>query len=170
MSENNSCPVGGLLTAFAVGAAIAGIAGAFYTAYVSAVFPDVFGFSASIIILSAIVLGGIGNVAGVIVGAMIIFISDLLLLKSFQNLLNGLQQHVLLPAVSDPHVQEFIRANLDPVKYRYLLLGLVLVLVMAFRPEGLLPAREQRLQFHEAEPEDEPAKPEDSAGTQTAAA
>jgi branched-chain amino acid transport system permease protein len=158
------------LTAFAVGAAIAGIAGAFYTAYVSAVFPDVFGFGASIIILSAIVLGGIGNVAGVIVGAMIIFISDLLLLKSFQNLLNGLQQHVLMPAVSDPHVQEFIRANLDPVKYRYLLLGLVLVLVMAFRPEGLLPAREQRLQFHEAEPEDEPTKPEDSAGTQTAAA
>ncbi len=106
------------LTAFAVGAAIAGIAGAFYTAYVSAVFPDVFGFGASIIILSAIVLGGIGNVPGVIVGAMIIFISDLLLLKSFQNLLNGLQQHVLLPAVSDPRIQEFIRANLDPVKYR----------------------------------------------------
>jgi ABC-type branched-subunit amino acid transport system permease subunit len=158
------------LTAFAVGAAIAGIAGAFYTAYVSAVFPDVFGFSASIIILSAIVLGGIGNVPGVIVGAMIIFISDLLLLKSFQNLLNGLQQHVLLPAVSDPHVQEFIRANLDPVKYRYLLLGLVLVLVMAFRPEGLLPAREQRLQFHEAEPEEEPTTPEDSAGPRTAAA
>jgi ABC-type branched-subunit amino acid transport system permease subunit len=158
------------LTAFAVGAAIAGIAGAFYTAYVSAVFPDVFGFGASIIILSAIVLGGIGNVPGVILGAMIIFIADLLLLKSFQNLLNGLQVHVLLPAVSDPRVQEFIRANLDPVKYRFLLLGLVLVLVMAFRPEGLLPAREQRLQFHEAEPEEEPTTPEDSAGSQAAAA
>jgi ABC-type branched-subunit amino acid transport system permease subunit len=158
------------LTAFAVGAAIAGIAGAFYTAYVSAVFPDVFGFNASIIILSAIVLGGIGNVPGVILGAMIIFISDGLLLKSLQNMLNGLQQHVLLPAVSDPHFQEFIRANLDPVKYRYLLLGLVLVLVMAFRPEGLLPAREQRMQFHEAEPDEEPTTPEDSAATQTTAA
>jgi ABC-type branched-subunit amino acid transport system permease subunit len=158
------------LTAFAMGAAIAGIAGAFYTAYVSAVFPDVFGFNASMIILSAIVLGGIGNIPGVILGAMIIFISDGLLLKAFQNLLNGLQQHVLLPAFTDPHIQEFIRANLDPVKYRYLLLGLVLVLVMAFRPEGLLPAREQRLQFHEAEPEEEPTKPEDSAGSQAAAA
>ncbi len=156
------------LTAFAVGAAIAGIAGAFYTAYVSAVFPDVFGFNASIIILSAIVLGGIGNIPGVILGAMIIFVSDGLLLKSFQTLLNGLQQHVLLPAFADPHIQEFIRANLDPVKYRYLLLGLVLVLVMAFRPEGLLPAREQRLQFHEAEPE-EPAKPEDAASSHAAA-
>jgi hypothetical protein len=77
---------------------------------------------------------------------------------------------VLLPAVSDPHFQEFIRANLDPVKYRYLLLGLVLVLVMAFRPEGLLPAREQRMQFHEAEPDEEPTTPEDSAATQTTAA
>jgi ABC-type branched-subunit amino acid transport system permease subunit len=143
------------LTAFAVGAAIAGLAGAFYAVYVAAVFPDIFGFGASIIILSAIVLGGLGSIPGNILGAMIIFIADLLLLKAFQNMLNGLQTHVLLPAISDQTVRGFIIANFDPVKYRFLLLGLVLVLVMAFRPEGLLPTREQRLQFHAPEPEEE---------------
>jgi ABC-type branched-subunit amino acid transport system permease subunit len=143
------------LTAFAVGAAIAGLAGAFYAVYVAAVFPDIFGFGASIIILSAIVLGGLGSIPGNILGAMIIFIADLLLLRAFQNMLNGLQTHVLLPAISDQTVRGFIIANFDPVKYRFLLLGLVLVLVMAFRPEGLLPTREQRMQFHEAEPEEE---------------
>jgi ABC-type branched-subunit amino acid transport system permease subunit len=144
------------LTAFAVGAAFAGLAGAFYAAYVSAVFPDIFGFGASIIILSAIVLGGLGSIPGNILGAMIIFVADLLLLKQFQSLLNGLQTHVLMPSITDSAVRGFIQANLDPVKYRFLLLGLVLVLVMAFRPEGLLPTREQRMQFHAEEPPEEP--------------
>jgi branched-chain amino acid transport system permease protein len=143
------------LTAFAVGAAIAGLAGAFFAAYVAAVFPDGFGFGTSIIILAAIVLGGLGSIPGNILGAMIIFLADLLFLKQFQNVLNGLQTHVLMPAIADQTVRGFIIANFDPVKYRFLLLGLVLVLVMAFRPEGLLPTREQRLQFHAPEPEEE---------------
>lgn len=150
-------PVHTKLTAFAFGAAIAGLAGAFYSAYVSAVFPDGFGFGTSIIIVSAIVLGGLGSIPGNIVGAMIIFLADLLFLKQFQNVLNGLQVHVLLPSATDPAVRGFIIANLDPVKYRFLLLGLVLVLVMAFRPEGLLPTREQRMQFHAEEPVEEEA-------------
>lgn len=145
------------LTAFAIGAAIAGLAGAFYSAYVSAVFPDGFGFGTSIIIMAAIVLGGLGSIPGNIVGALIIFLADLLFLKQFQNVLNGLSTHVLMPSVTDPAVRGFIIANLDPVKYRFLLLGLVLVLVMAFRPEGLLPTREQRMQFHAEEPVDEEA-------------
>lgn len=146
------------LTAFAVGAAIAGLAGAFFSAYVAAVFPDGFGFGTSIIILAAIVLGGLGSIPGNILGALIIFLADLLFLKQFQNVLNGLSNHVLMPAIADQTVRGFIIANFDPVKYRFLLLGLVLVLVMAFRPEGLLPTREQRLQFHEAEPEEEPTE------------
>ncbi len=146
------------LTAFAFGAAIAGLAGAFYSAYVSAVFPDGFGFGTSIIIMAAIVLGGLGSIPGNILGALIIFLADLLFLKQFQNVLNGLSTHVLMPAVTDPAVKGFIIANLDPVKYRFLLLGLVLVLVMAFRPEGLLPTREQRMQFHAEEPVEEEAK------------
>ncbi len=140
------------LLAFAMGATFSGFAGAFYGAYVSGIFPNVFDFSVSVIVLSAVVLGGIGNITGVIFGALIIMINDRLLLVAFQNLLNGLQTHVLLPAAAgDPAMQQFIRANLDPVKYRFLLLGLVLVLVMAIRPEGLLPSRERAEELHAGE-------------------
>ena len=67
-------------------------------------------------------------------------------------MLNGLQIHALLPAVQgDPAAKQFIQANLDPVKYRFLLLGLTLVTVMAVRPEGLFPSREQRVELHRVE-------------------
>jgi branched-chain amino acid transport system permease protein len=140
------------LLAFAMGATFSGFAGAFYGAYVNGIFPNVFDFSASVIILCAVVLGGLGNITGVIFGALIILVSDRLILVQFQNLLNGLQTQVLLPAAAnDPTLQQFIRANLDPVKYRFLLLGLVLVIVMALRPEGLLPSRERAEELHVAE-------------------
>ena len=140
------------LLAFAMGATFAGFAGAFYGAYYNGIFPSVFEFSASVIILSAIVLGGIGNVAGVILGALIIMVMDGLVLKQLQAVLNGLQTNVLLPAAGDNlAAKQFIQANLDPVKYRFMLLGLVLVVTMALRPEGLLPSREQRTELHRAE-------------------
>jgi ABC-type branched-subunit amino acid transport system permease subunit len=139
------------LLAFAMGATFSGFAGAFYGAYYNGIFPSVFEFSASIIILSAVVLGGIGNVTGVIFGALIIMVMDNLVLKQLQAVLNGLQSNVLLPAAQSLEAKQFIQANLDPVKYRFLLLGLVLVVTMAIRPEGLLPSREQRAELHRAE-------------------
>jgi ABC-type branched-subunit amino acid transport system permease subunit len=152
------------LLAFSMGASFSGFAGAFYGAYVSGVFPNIFDFSVSVIVLCAVVLGGLGNITGVIFGALIILVNDGLVLKQLQNMLNGLQQHVLLPAAAgDPRMQEFIRANFDPVKYRFLLLGLVLVIVMAVRPEGLLPSRERREELHAAEEEPVAAAETDSA-------
>lgn len=140
------------LLAFAMGATFSGFAGAFYGAYVNGIFPNVFDFSASVIVLCSVVLGGLGNFVGVIFGALIILVNDRLILVQFQTLLNGLQTQVLLPsAAGDPALQQFIRANLDPVKYRFLLLGLVLVLMMAIRPEGLLPSRERAEELHVAE-------------------
>ena len=140
------------LLAFAMGATFSGFAGAFYGAYYNGIFPSVFEFTASVIILCAVVLGGVGNVTGVILGALIIMVMDNLVLKQLQAVLNGLQTNVLLPAAgSDLAAKQFIQANLDPVKYRYLLLGLTLVIVMAFRPEGILPSREQRAELHRAE-------------------
>ena len=145
------------LMAFAMGATFSGFAGAFYGAYYNGIFPSVFEFTASVIILCAVVLGGVGNVTGVIMGALIIMVMDNLVLKQLQAVLNGLQTNVLLPAVSDNFAaKQFIQANLDPVKYRYLLLGLTLVIVMAFRPEGILPSREQRAELHHAEDSGEP--------------
>src|SRR6266487_334140 len=65
-------PVRTKLLAFAMGATFSGFAGAFYAAYISGIFPGVFDFSASIIILSCVILGGLGNVNGVIVGGLVL--------------------------------------------------------------------------------------------------
>src|SRR6266542_1091314 len=62
------------LLAFAIGAAFSGFAGAFYGAKLSLVSPENFGFSVSITILVMIVLGGMGNIPGVIAGAMLIYV------------------------------------------------------------------------------------------------
>ena len=58
------------LLAFAIGASVSGLAGAFYGSIVTIVSPDDFSFSVSIAVLSIIVLGGIGNIAGVILGQL----------------------------------------------------------------------------------------------------
>jgi branched-chain amino acid transport system permease protein len=60
------------LLAFAMGATFSGFGGAFYAAYISAIFPTVFDFSVSVIILCMVILGGLGNMNGVILGGVII--------------------------------------------------------------------------------------------------
>jgi branched-chain amino acid transport system permease protein len=71
---------------------------------------------------------------------------------------------VLLPAAEGNFaLREAIRANLDPVKYRFLLLGLVLVLIMSFRPEGLLPSKERAEELHAGEQPNVPIPEEDAA-------
>ncbi len=150
------------LLAFAMGASFSGFAGAFYAAYVSGIFPTAFEFATSIIVLSSVVLGGLGNIRGVIVGTLMIMLNDVLFLKRFQFILSNLQTNVLIPAAGDNFaLKEFIRANLDPVKYRFLLFGLVLVLVMSFRPEGLLPSKERAAELHSGD-ETEPLPQHDT--------
>ena len=97
------------LQAFAVGASFAGVAGGLLASWQRSVFPDNFLFQESINILAMVILGGMGSVLGVIVGAAII---------------------VALP--------ELFR---DLSLYRMLAFGLMLMVLMIFRPQGLLPAR-----------------------------
>ena len=97
------------LQAFAVGASFAGIAGGLLASWQRSVFPDNFLFQESINILAMVILGGMGSVLGVIVGAAII---------------------VALP--------ELFR---DLSLYRMLAFGLMLMVLMIFRPQGLLPGR-----------------------------
>lgn len=75
------------LLAFAMGATFAGFAGAFYAAYLSAIFPSVFDFSVSVIILCMVILGGLGNITGVLIGCLIITAADRLYLPQFAQVL-----------------------------------------------------------------------------------
>ena len=151
-------PVRTKLLAFAMGATFSGFAGAFYAAYISGIFPGVFDFSASIIILCCVILGGLGNINGVIVGGLVLMTADRLFLPALKDFLAGLLQHTLLPALSfNTTLQTAVAQNANPILYRFLLFGLTLVIMMAVRPEGLIPSAQIREELHADENEPAPA-------------
>ncbi len=139
------------LLAFAMGATFSGFAGAFYGAYVSAIFPTSFDFSVSIIVLCMVILGGLGNMAGVIVGGLLIMGADRLILPQTSNLIRKVVQHqqntLDLPTYR------------DITQWRLLLFGMVLVLMMLVRPEGLLPNARRRAELH---PDEDTAEQENA--------
>jgi len=142
-------PVHTKLTAFAIGAAFSGFAGAFYAAYISGIFPSVFEFSSSIIILCIVILGGLGNINGVILGGIIVMTADRLFLPALKDLLKGLMDNSILPALASNHtLQSAVAQNANPILYRYLLFGLTLVIMMGLRPEGILPSAQIRAELH----------------------
>lgn len=141
-------PVRTKLAAFAMGATFSGFAGAFYAAYIAGIFPSVFEFSTSIIILCVVILGGIGNINGVIVGGLVIMTADRLFLPALKDFLASLLTHTVLPSISDPVVQLAVKDNTNPILYRFLLFGLTLVIMMAVRPEGLIPNAQVRAELH----------------------
>ena len=143
-------PVRTKLAAFALGATFSGFAGAFYAAYIRGIFPSVFDFSASIIILCIVILGGLGNINGVIVGGLIIMMADRLFLPALKDLLTGLMNVTILPALAgNPGLRAAVAQNANPILYRFLLFGLTLVIMMAVRPEGLIPSAQVRAELHE---------------------
>ena len=109
------------LLAFAGGAFLAGIAGTVKAHYDTSVTPDQYQFLESAFLLAAVVLGGMGTIAGVILGAVILKLM--------------------------PEKLRFFN------EYRLLLFGLLLVLMMRFRPEGLVANKRRQLEFHEDDEE-----------------
>jgi len=112
------------LLAFSLGATFGGVAGALFGAFQGFVSPESFSLMESIAVLTMVVFGGMGNVAGAIVGALI--------LSSLPEIL----RHIALP------VQQalFGTVILDPEVLRMLLLSLAMILMMLLRPAGLIPA------------------------------
>jgi branched-chain amino acid transport system permease protein len=128
------------LLAFAIGASFSGFAGAFYGAKLSLVSPDSFGFIVSITILSMVVLGGMGNIPGAMVGALLLywvlykFLPDAPL--QVAALADNLGFHSLnIVTPNWPGIAEFVS------RLKFILFGLILVSIMLLRPQGLLPSR-----------------------------
>ncbi|GAB4207008.1 MAG: hypothetical protein OHK0022_34680 [Roseiflexaceae bacterium] len=130
------------LLAFAMGASISGFGGAYYASFVAGAFPTSFDFSVSVIVLCMVILGGLGNIYGVIIGGLIIELSDRLFLPQLSLFLQSL-------ANNNPNLQPL--QTFDPNLYRFGLFGLVLVMMMQLRPEGLLPSSRRRAELHAAE-------------------
>jgi branched-chain amino acid transport system permease protein len=122
------------LLAFSMGASFGGVAGGMFSAIQAFISPESFVLVESIMIISMVVLGGMGNIWGVILGAFLLsFVPEIL-------------RWTVTP------VQEalFGRMVIEPEVIRMLLFGLALVLVMLFRPAGLLPSavRKRELTGH----------------------
>jgi branched-chain amino acid transport system permease protein len=118
------------LLAFAIGAAFAGMTGVFYVAKLQTATPEMFGFPVSVMILVMVVFGGIGSVWGVVLGA---FILQLLQSWWLQDLTEWL--HALGRLVDNAWLQ-----RVDLVPSIELIFGFILVGMMLFRRDGLIPA------------------------------
>jgi ABC-type branched-subunit amino acid transport system permease subunit len=125
------------LAAFALGATTAGFAGVLNAAKLTIVDPTQFHFEVSFTVLAMIVLGGMGNPFGVAVGAFILYSIQAVLLKQLNALMDNLNVPIL--------------ENVNFVTFQFLLFGSALVLMMLFRPEGLIPSQRRRRELHAAE-------------------
>lgn len=108
------------LLAFCLSAAFAGLGGAIFAYWEQFVTPESFVFWESILVVSIVVLGGMGSVSGVLLGALI---------------LSGCP--VIMQAVLSP----------EWINYRYLFFGFILLLVILFRPQGILPSRRREAEL-----------------------
>lgn len=143
------------LMAFAIGASFAGAMGALVAASRTFVSPESFSFMQSIGVLSMVILGGLGSIPGVILGAATVVILNLQILQGFSLYLSQLRQSdAVIPIIN--FAWKNLSAQLDPAKYQRLLFGTILVLMMIFRPEGLIPAarRKRKLLMEESEVEE----------------
>lgn len=140
------------LLAFAMGATFSGFAGAFYASYITAIFPSVFDFSVSVIILCMVILGGLGNMVGVLLGCVIIMSADRLYLPQFAQVLKGFLNTTVLPNIANPALRDFLAISVDPIQMRLFLFGLVLVVMMIVRPEGLVPNSRRRAELRSEDP------------------
>jgi branched-chain amino acid transport system permease protein len=91
-----------------------------------------------------VILGGLGSIPGVIVGATVVILLNLQVLQGLSLYLSQLRQSdAVIPIIN--FAWKNLSTQLDPAKYQRLLFGIILILMMIFRPAGLIPAaRRQR--------------------------
>ena len=125
------------LLAFAIGASVSGLAGAFYGSMVGIVSPEAFSFSVSVAVLSIIVLGGIGNIPGVLVGSFVLTFVIFWVLHGLNEWSATLSKTIGVPALG----------NIDFSQDTYLVYGVALIGMMLLRPGGLLPSRARKVEL-----------------------
>ena len=150
------------LLAFAIGASFSGFAGAYYGANFDLVSPDDFLFVVSITVLVMVVLGGMGNISGVIVGALVIYFVLNSLLPSLASNAVSLADTLGLGSI--------VASNGDypglynEVQYsQFLIFGLILVMIILLRPQGLFPSRIREQELKHAAIQEEGSAVEEGA-------
>jgi branched-chain amino acid transport system permease protein len=118
------------LWAYAIGAALGGFAGAFLGTYNNTVNVDQFEFGFSVFILCMVIIGGMGNIWGVMLGAVVLSLMNRYLLKE----LNGIPDKLGL--------------DFDVTSINFGIFGFFLLVMMVLRPEGFLPSSRRKLELH----------------------
>jgi branched-chain amino acid transport system permease protein len=118
--------------AYATGAFFGGVAGAYYASYRSGTFPDDFFFNISVFILCMVILGGMGNIWGVLFGACFLAYLNQ---EGLSNVGAWINNH--------------FHSNIQVPNYEFGIYGAIIVIVMLFRPEGLIPSARRAAEFHE---------------------
>jgi branched-chain amino acid transport system permease protein len=127
------------LWAYAIGGVFGGLAGSIYGSFINGIFPTSFSFQISIIVLVMVVVGGMGNIWGVIVGASVISWLNFTGLGKIGELANS-----VIPGTGN---------DIEVPKYKFGIFGVLLILMMLFRPEGLIPSARRKAEFKESEGE-----------------
>ncbi len=139
------------VTAMVLSAGVAGLAGSLFAYYQQFINPSYFLFMQSVIVVCMVVLGGMGSIPGVILGAVVLDTLPELIRQTFSKWLPGILGSGFMaswPASVQTFFTEFDR-------YRMLLVGIVIVVIVIFRPEGLLPDTLWRREVHEEDPREQ---------------
>ncbi len=140
------------LLAFGAGAFFSGIAGAYHGAKLGIISPDIFSYGDSIIFLAMVVIGGLGSIPGVIVGALSVYALDVLILGQLDTLAADPSSVMFTLHNAIVHViPGFTFGNI-----RNLIFGVILIMIMIFRPEGLIPSARRKRELHQNLEEEEP--------------
>ncbi len=120
------------LLAYGTGAAFGGMSGTFLASYLNTVNADQFQFSFSIFVLAMVILGGLGSIEGVVLGAIVL---------SFIN-------NNLIPDVFNDYPSK-VGLDFDLTELSFGIFGFLLVIMMVLRPEGLIPERRRKIELTE---------------------
>ncbi|MDR7418532.1 MAG: branched-chain amino acid ABC transporter permease [Armatimonadota bacterium] len=135
------------LLAFAAGASFAGAMGAMFSAKQLFINPESFTFMESIGVLAMVILGGMGSIPGAILGASLVTILNLQVLKQLSLTLNAWKS-------AGVSILGFnlagLPTQLEPAKYERMVFGVILIVMMIFRQQGILPSARRRLEIQEA--------------------
>jgi branched-chain amino acid transport system permease protein len=129
------------LLAFSIGAATSGFAGAFYGAKLSYVSSENFGFIVSVTVLAMVVLGGMGNIPGAMIGAVVLYFILFWLLPNAPQQVEGLASSFGLDWLNKSTPNGWPGIAEEVSRSKYLIFGMILVGIMLLRPQGLLPSQ-----------------------------
>jgi branched-chain amino acid transport system permease protein len=123
---------------YAIGAFFGGIAGAYVATFNSGAFPSQFDFNISVFLLCMVILGGMGSIWGVVVAG---FILAWLNVEGLANIGAWLNKNIF----------DIFGTEIDVPKYTFGIYGLIIVLMMLFRPTGLIPERRRKREIEEGQ-------------------